>query len=84
MKTYNFKVELTCYDPNIYRIIAITQTATLYGLSNAIQKSYNFYNDHLHSFFMSGKLYDRNSEYTIKTDADDFNKPEISLSIRFW
>lgn len=72
MKTYNFKVELTCCDPKIYRVIAIGQNATLYGLSNAIQNGFNFYNDHLHSFFMSGKEYDRASEYTIKTNANDF------------
>ena len=46
-----------------YRHIRISEDDTLYDLSSAILSSVNFYNDHLHSFFMSNRAWDSSSEY---------------------
>ena len=46
-----------------YRHIQISDSATLMKLSSAILASVNFYDDHLHSFFMSNRAWDGDNEY---------------------
>ena len=46
-----------------YRHIQISEGATLLKLSSAILTAFNFYNDHLHSFFMNNRAWDQDAEY---------------------
>jgi hypothetical protein len=51
-----------------YRHIQISEDATLYALHRAILDSFDFDNDHLHSFYMSNRPWDRMSEYSSPTN----------------
>ncbi len=66
MKNLILKIKMTCYNPKIWRGIEISEEATLEQLHEAIQKAFKFYNDHLYSFFMDGKLWQSDEEYTIR------------------
>lgn len=66
MKNYILKVILTCYDPKIWREIEISEDANLDNFHLAIQKAFNFYNDHLYSFFMDNKKWHSDEEYTTR------------------
>ena len=46
-----------------YRHIQISEGSTLMQLSSAILDSVDFFDDHLHSFFMSNRAWDQDSEY---------------------
>ena len=46
-----------------YRHIQISEGATLYRLSSAILDAFDFYDDHLHSFFMNNRAWDSDYEY---------------------
>ena len=46
-----------------YRHIQISEGATLLKLSSAILNAFEFFDDHLHSFFMSNRAWDQDSEY---------------------
>ena len=46
-----------------YRHIQISESATLYKLSSAILDAFDFYDDHLHSFFMNNRAWDSDFEY---------------------
>jgi hypothetical protein len=55
-----------------YRHIQISQSATLFKLHQAIIHSVGFFDDHLHSFFMSNRAWDSNSEFSSPGgDLDD-------------
>jgi hypothetical protein len=47
----------------LYRHIQISESATLYRLSSAILSSVNFFDDHMHSFFMNNRAWDQDAEY---------------------
>jgi len=49
--------------PGYYRHIQISEGETLFKLSSTILHSVGFYDDHLHSFFMSNRAWDQDSEY---------------------
>ena len=58
--------------PGCYRHLQISERATLFELSSAILSSFDFYDDHLHSFFMSNRAWDRNSQFACPdSDLDD-------------
>ena len=46
-----------------YRHIQISENATLQNLSSAILDAFDFDDDHLHSFFMSNRAWDKDTEY---------------------
>jgi len=74
MKTYTFHVSLPGMG-KVWRKIEMRGDQTLADLHLAIQDAYEFDNDHLYSFFMSGKAWDRKSEYSLPegvTPLDDF------------
>jgi hypothetical protein len=48
--------------PQVWRDIAIAEDQTLEDLHLAIQAAYGWADDHLYSFFMSGRLYDNHTE----------------------
>jgi hypothetical protein len=50
--------------PGCYRHIQIGENATLYELSSAILNSFDFDDDHLHSFFMNNQPWDEDYEYS--------------------
>ena len=62
MKTYIFHVSVA-RTGRTWRKIEIRDNQTLHGLHLAIQDAFEFDNDHLYSFFMSGKAWDRRTEY---------------------
>ncbi len=75
MKTYTFHISV----PNTgrtWRKIEMKDSQTLNTLHLAIQKAFKFDNDHLYSFFMSGKAWDRRSEYSVPEDYYDFGAQE--------
>ena len=79
MKTYIFKVKLK-YDKRTWRKIEVLGSQTLDDLHMAIQEAFNFDADptHLYSFFMSGKAWDRHSEYC-HPDADGHPATKVKV-----
>jgi hypothetical protein len=80
--TYVFKVALA---KNIWRRIEISADHTLLELHRAIQKAYNFDDDHLYSLFMDGKAWSHES-FTSPYDeegpcVDDVRIGELGLFI---
>lgn len=64
MLTYTFHVSLPGYG-RVWRKVELPAVATLEDLHLAIQNAYTFDNDHLYSFFMSGKAWDQSTEYNL-------------------
>ena len=56
-----------------YRHIQISESATLMQLSSAILNSVDFFDDHLHSFFMNNRAWDGEYEYACPGEGLDFN-----------
>jgi len=80
MKTTKLKITLSCWEKDIvWRVIEIPEDKTLHQLHFAIQKTFNWYNDHLYSFFMSNIRMDRSSEYTSPIEPE--NSP-VSTGVR--
>jgi hypothetical protein len=71
MRTYTFHVSLPGYG-RVWRKLELPEAATLEQLHEAIQGAYQFDNDHLYSFFMSGQAWDSATEYNLPEDAIDF------------
>ena len=63
LNIYRFKVSLR-ERPNIWRIIEIKENQMLSSLHKAIFNAFDRFDEHLYSFFMSNKPYDKESEYT--------------------
>lgn len=68
MLTYTFHISLPGYG-RLWRKLELPAEFTLEDLHLAIQNAYDFDNDHLYSFFMSGKAWDRETEYSLPEDA---------------
>ena len=62
MNIYQFKITLE-YGTEIWRTIDIRGDQTLDNLHEAIQIAFNWDNDHLYSFFLSGRYWDKKTEY---------------------
>ncbi len=62
LSVYTFKVSYL-QDADIWRSIEIVGNQTLDDLHDAIQDAVSFDNDHLYSFFMSNRAWDKTSEY---------------------
>jgi hypothetical protein len=62
LQTYTFKVTYL-RDPEVWRIIEMTERQTLHDLHNAIQDAVDFDNDHMYSFYMNGQAWDNTVEY---------------------
>ncbi len=50
-------------DPGIWRTIEIAENQTLDDLHHAVRRAVRFGEDHLYSFFMSGRAWDDRTEY---------------------
>ena len=54
----------------IWREIEVAANQTLADLGNAIPLAFHFDDPHLWSFFLSGKAWDRATEYALHSEAD--------------
>lgn len=80
-RIYRFKVSLNS-KPNIWRIIEIKENQMLSSLHKAIFNAFDRFEEHLYSFFMSNKPYDRESEYTCPDpDMDETSRPVTRIRI---
>lgn len=53
---------------DLYRTIALGANNTLEEMHYAIQEAFGWDADHLYSFFLSGKMWDRDTEFTLLDD----------------
>ncbi|MBM4467370.1 MAG: plasmid pRiA4b ORF-3 family protein [Chloroflexi bacterium] len=74
MKTYTFHVSLPGTG-RVWRKIELQADQTLEDLHFAIQDAYEWDADHLYSFFMSGKAWDRGTEYCLPEGCDPGGVP---------
>ena len=79
VECYRLRVSL---DKGIWRDIEILDSQTLDDLHLAIQKAYNWANDHLYAFYMSGKPYDSLTE--IMCDWNEDAEPPTTSQVRLW
>lgn len=82
MKTYTLHISIPGTG-RVWRKIEIGAAQTLEQLHDAIQDAFEFDNDHLYSFFMSGKAWDRKTEYCLPDGYDPlsfFDQPEDPLA----
>jgi tetratricopeptide (TPR) repeat protein len=80
LKIYQFKVTLK-ETPGIWRIIEIKGNQMLSSLHKAIFNAFDRFDEHLYSFFMSNKPYDKDSEYTLP-DPDEYRWETDATRIR--
>lgn len=71
IKTYVFRVSIPRAG-RAFRKIEMRADQTLADLHHAIQDAFEFDNDHLYSFFMSGKAWDDQTEYSLPEGYDPF------------
>ena len=71
---YRFKVRLQ-WDRRVWRIIEILDHQTLVDLHYAIQDAFNWDNDHMYSFFLSGRAWDGLTEIAGPFDLDREDSP---------
>lgn len=71
MKSYTFQVTLPGHD-TVWRKIEMRGDQTLEQLHLAIQSAFEFDNDHLYSFFMSGKAWDKKTEYSLPEEETPY------------
>lgn len=76
MKTYTFHVSLPGHG-RMWRKLELRADQTLEDLHWTIQRAFEFAADHLYSFFMSGKAWDRSSEYSLPEGADPWGLDDI-------
>jgi len=69
VKTYTFHVSLPGMG-RVWRKLELRADQTLEALHFAIQDAFCFDADHLYSFYMSGKAWDRSTEYCLPEGAD--------------
>ncbi len=67
--TYAFKITYE-RDSEIWRTVELTSTQTLRELHAVIQDAFEFDHDHLYSFFMSGRAWDKASEYAAQPEGN--------------
>ncbi len=76
MKTYTLHVSLPGTG-RVWRKIEISAEQTLEDLHYAIQNAYEWDADHMYSFFMSGKAWDQDSEYSLPDTGMPIGAPLI-------
>jgi len=75
---YRFKVTLKDHK-DVWRRIELSGDETLYDLHGAIQEAFDWDDDHLWSFFLSGKAWDDDTEYTSPYGNDGLNAAAYRL-----
>ena len=71
MKTYTFHVSIPGFG-RVWRKIEMEANQTLEELHCAIQAAFDFDDDHLYSFFMSGRAWDESTEYCLPEGVDPY------------
>lgn len=74
MKTYTFHVSLPGTG-RVWRKIELSASQSLEDLHLAIQEAYGWDADHLYSFFMSGKAWDKKTEYCLPEGTTPWGEP---------
>lgn len=69
MRTYTFHVSIPGTG-RVWRKVEMRSDQTLEDLHFAIQDAFDFDADHLYSFFMSGRAWDRSTEYCLPEGVD--------------
>lgn len=64
--------------PAVWRDIEIAGNQTLADLGEAIPIAFDFDDPHLWAFFLSGKAWDRSTEYSLRPDFDILGEPAPS------
>lgn len=77
-KAYLFQVVLK-WDRKVWRTIEVRGDQTLDHLHLAIQHAFGWDNDHLYSFFMSGKRWDTATEYADPRADDDPKADNVKI-----
>jgi hypothetical protein len=77
-RVLTFRAALRWFTP-VWRDIEILESQTLVVLHNAIQRAFVWYNDHLYSFFLSGREWDPDSEYTTPAYLEENEPPPAAL-----
>ena len=80
MRAFIFKVKLK-HDRRIWRMIEVLGGQTLHDLHGAIQEAYGFDDDHLYSYFMSGKAWDLSDYEYFHPDAAPQNEVEVRMRV---
>lgn len=75
LKTYTLQVSLPKH--NCWRKIEIKADQTLQELHRAILEIYDFDDDHMFSFFLSNKAWDKKTEYTLPEGVMPYENVEI-------
>lgn len=78
MRTFIFKVKLR-HDRRIWRKIEVLGGQTLHDLHGAIQEAYGFDDDHLYSYFMSGRAWDLSDHEYFHPDAAPRDEVEARM-----
>ncbi|MDP2888307.1 MAG: hypothetical protein Q8P34_04970, partial [Bacteroidota bacterium] len=79
--SYVFQVSLA---KNVWRKIKVSFDHSLEDLHLAIQKAFDFDNDHLYSFFMDGKRYSRNAYHSTMGEEGPFTDEAIIGELRLY
>ena len=66
----------------VWREIEVAANQTLADLGNAIPAAFAFDDPHLWSFFLSGKAWDRATEYALHSEPDPFGGPRARTAGR--
>jgi hypothetical protein len=77
LQTFTFKVTYL-RDPEVWLMLEIAEHQTLDDLHYAVQRAVDFDADHLYSFFMSNRAWDRSSEYA-SPHADGSSAAQIPV-----
>jgi hypothetical protein len=63
MKAFRFRVQLE-WESEVWRDIDIRSDQTLDDLHYAIQEAFDWDDDHLYAFFLSGRYWDKKTDYS--------------------
>src|SRR3954469_19659815 len=83
---YTFRVRIRggYYAPSeataIWREIEVAANQTLADLGDLIPLAFDFDDPHLWSFFLSGKAWDRATEYALRSDSDVMGGPRSGIA----
>jgi hypothetical protein len=77
MKSYVFHVHIRG-EKDVWRRVELLETQTLKALHDIIQEAFDFGDDHLYSFYMSGKPWDKKTEY--RAPDPDFDQLSDDLN----
>ncbi|MCW8961420.1 MAG: plasmid pRiA4b ORF-3 family protein, partial [Ignavibacteriaceae bacterium] len=66
--------------PKVWRDIELAEDQTLEDLHLAIQQAYGWYDDHLYSFYMSGRAWDSSAEIGSPWSDSQVHTHQVQIS----